>query len=75
MGPTPMPASERHFPPPWKVDDLAACFVVKDSIGQELAYIYYEEASGRRAVTKLLTRDEAQRIAVVIANLPELVRR
>jgi hypothetical protein len=69
-----MPVSGRHFLPPWKVDDLAACFVVKDSIGQELAYIYYEEAPGRRAVTKLLTRDEARRIAMVIANLPVLVR-
>jgi hypothetical protein len=68
-------ASDRHFPPSWKADDLAACFVVKDSIGQELAYIYYEEAPGRRAITKLLTRDEAQCIALGITKLPELIRR
>jgi hypothetical protein len=68
-------SASRHFPPPWKVDDLAACFVVRDNTGQELAYIYYQEAPGRRAVTKLLTRDEARSIALVIANMPELVRR
>jgi hypothetical protein len=29
-----MPA--RRFPPPWTVEDLDACFVVKDSGGQKL---------------------------------------
>jgi hypothetical protein len=26
----------RRFPPPWSVDELEACFVVKDSAGQKL---------------------------------------
>jgi hypothetical protein len=30
----------RRFPPPWSVDELEACFVVKDSAGQKLAYVY-----------------------------------
>jgi hypothetical protein len=27
----------RRFPPPWSVEELQACFVVKDSAGQKLA--------------------------------------
>jgi hypothetical protein len=33
----------RRFPPPWIVEDIGAAFVVKDSSGQELSYVYYEE--------------------------------
>jgi len=29
--------TERRFPPPWSVDELEACFVVKDGAGQNLA--------------------------------------
>ena len=58
----------RHLPSPWSVDDLSACFVVKDGSGQELAYVYYQEHAGRRAVAKLLTRDEAWRVALGIAK-------
>jgi hypothetical protein len=36
---------------------------VKDGGGQKLAYIYYEEEPGRRSSAKLLTKDEARRIA------------
>jgi hypothetical protein len=33
----------RRLPPPWSIDELAACFVVIDSAGQKLAYVYFED--------------------------------
>jgi hypothetical protein len=65
--------SNRRFPPPWTVEETDACFIAKDHAGQSLAYVYFEEEPGRRAAAKLLTRDEARRIAANIAKLPALV--
>ena len=61
----------RRFPPPWSVEELEACFVVRDHDGQQLAYVYFENEPGRRSAAKLLTKDEARRIAANIAKLPE----
>ena len=36
----------RPFPPPWTVEELDACFVVRDHDGQQLAYVYFEERPG-----------------------------
>jgi endo-1,4-beta-D-glucanase Y len=67
--------STRRFPPPWTVEEQAACFVVRDHNGQALNYVYYESEPGRRSAAKLLTKDEARRIAANIAKLPQFPRR
>ena len=36
----------RRFPPPWSVEELDACFIVRDNDGQQLAYVYFEEEPG-----------------------------
>ena len=61
-----------RFPPPWIVQEQDACFVVRDHNGQQLAYVYFEDEPGRRSAAKLLTKDEARRIAANIAK-PELL--
>jgi hypothetical protein len=34
----------RRFLPPWSLEDIGACFVVRDHNGQQLAYIYFGDA-------------------------------
>jgi hypothetical protein len=65
-----MPA--RRFPPPWFIEDVGGCFVVKASNIRPLIFTYYGEGVARRSLARLLTRNAARRIAV---ELPELFRK
>jgi K+/H+ antiporter YhaU regulatory subunit KhtT len=65
--------TQRHFPPPWRVEEHTESFAVIDATGQALAYVYFEDEAGRRMTMKRLTKDEARRIAANIAKLPDLL--
>lgn len=47
---------------------------MKDAIGQALAYVYARDRQSDADTAKVLTMDEARRIACNIAKLPELLR-
>lgn len=65
---------KRRFPPPWTVRELGACYVVEDTNGIPIAYVYFDTNVMRSASSyHHLTWDEARRFARAIARLPELL--
>jgi hypothetical protein len=66
----------RRFPPPWTVDELEACFVVRDHNGQQLAYVYFEDEPGRRDLRGLVSPAAPTLVAVVWDGIAQnIVRR
>jgi len=70
-----MPAemTDRRFPPPWSIEELDECFIVRDANGQALGYFYFDEEQQSPAIDRRLTRDDARRMAVNFAKLPDLI--
>jgi hypothetical protein len=69
----PSSMTTRRFPPPWRADKVPGGYVVRDATGQAFAYLYGRETEADARQAKVLTNDEARRIAINIARLPELL--
>jgi hypothetical protein len=65
--------TSRRFPAPWRADTMPGGYVIREANGQALAYIYSRDNEAEARQAKMLTMDEARRIAVGIARLPELL--
>ena len=61
--------------PAWSAEPIPGGYVVKDTTGQALAYVYARETKAEADTAKVLTMDEARRIASNIAKLPSLLAR
>jgi hypothetical protein len=66
-----MSPNERRFPPPWSVEELDACFVVKDAAGQKMAFVYFEDEAGRRSAANISPkrgREGLQRLGIAFVK-------
>jgi hypothetical protein len=54
-----------RFPPPWVAVETDAYFIFRDANREALAYVYFEDEPGRRAATRLMTRDEGSHLQCI----------
>lgn len=63
-----------RFPAPWREEKISSGYVVRDATGQALVHIYARPTENEAIQAKVLTTDEARRIAVSVAKLPVLLK-
>jgi hypothetical protein len=64
---------QRRFPRPWRFEPIPGGYRVVDANGLALAHVYGEPPNAVAISDKRLTDDEAEKIARLIARLPELI--
>jgi K+/H+ antiporter YhaU regulatory subunit KhtT len=67
--------TNRRLPAPWHAEKMPGGYVVRDANGQALAYVYSRATETDAMQAKVLTDDEARRVAANIAKLPALLQR
>jgi hypothetical protein len=66
-----MAKSPRRFPPPWRVIERDACFVVEDDKGRTMGWFCFRDDPVPASDARVMTRDEARRMALNFAGRPE----
>jgi hypothetical protein len=68
-------AARRRYPPPWRIEENSESYIVMDSLGQKLAYIYFEDEPIRQGILKRINKGDAWQLARAITRIPSLLQR
>jgi hypothetical protein len=64
-----MPYSPRRFPPPWSVEELDACFVVRDHDGFRI--LAGRDSAGVRLITREVCMSDPARVQGLVPEPPD----